>query len=431
MNVLVSMTVLFVHPAVKCYYCSLKHAYILKTATHLTGVLLALTILHGCGLMDRSSNSLTGDLNPVSETLDNVAQASAIPAISIVRGNAANPSQSVKTALNDFTEMTVGMYKDHYAILIETGTPEIPGNYSAEDEPFGDEIAMADLEEKAPEANDEPLIPESRTEPEAEGILVAEGTPEVPSAPETAPADEEFIEKGTNESQAQMGSFNINEIDQSYLLGKFNPSTHKDFTAIAREYCNRRGMYMRKDAYEAFKQMHLAAAKDGVNLKIVSATRSFSGQKKIWEDKWVGNRRVQGQDLSKAIPFGVDRAKKILEYSSMPGTSRHHWGTDIDLNALTNSYFGSGEGKKIYNWLNMNARKFGFYQPYTAKNGNRPDGYNEEKWHWSYLPVSKELTRSFEDQIDETHISGFQGAETATDIEVVKKYVMGIDPECL
>ncbi|NJK84501.1 MAG: M15 family metallopeptidase [Saprospiraceae bacterium] len=45
-------------------------------------------------------------------------------------------------------------------------------------------------------------------------------------------------------------------------------------------------------------------------------------------------------------PNPQERALKILKYSSMPGTSRHHWGTDIDLNSFSNSYFEQGEGKK-------------------------------------------------------------------------------------
>ena len=55
-------------------------------------------------------------------------------------------------------------------------------------------------------------------------------------------------------------------------------------------------------------------------------------------------------------------AKTILLYSSMPTTSRHHWGTDMDINSLENSYFASGQGLKEYTWLKKNAAKFGFCQ---------------------------------------------------------------------
>ena len=50
----------------------------------------------------------------------------------------------------------------------------------------------------------------------------------------------------------------------------------------------------------------------------------------------------------------ISAVKEIMKYSSMPSTSRHHWGTDIDLNSLENSYFEKGEGKKYsIGWLQM------------------------------------------------------------------------------
>jgi zinc D-Ala-D-Ala carboxypeptidase len=55
-----------------------------------------------------------------------------------------------------------------------------------------------------------------------------------------------------------------------------------------------------------------------------------------------------------------------MQYSSMPGTSRHHWGTDVDLYALDDIYFTYGDGKIVYDWLLANAANYGFCQPYTA-----------------------------------------------------------------
>ena len=86
----------------------------------------------------------------------------------------------------------------------------------------------------------------------------------------------------------------------------------------------------------------------------------------------------------------IENAKKILLYSSMPSTSRHHWGTDIDINSLEPSYFEYGRGKIEYDWLVKNGAKFGFCQTYSdfAKN-DRSSGYQEESWHWTYMPKSK------------------------------------------
>ena len=115
----------------------------------------------------------------------------------------------------------------------------------------------------------------------------------------------------------------------------------------------------------------------------------------------------------------------------MPGTSRHHWGTDIDINSLEDSYFLSGQGKKEYEWLTKNAARFGFQQPYTPKDKERPTGYEEEKWHWTYKPISKDLTLQYAKSVTIESIKGFSGAETAESIDIINKYVLGIHPDCL
>ena len=225
--------------------------------------------------------------------------------------------------------------------------------------------------------------------------------------------------------------FPVDTFSTDYIMGKFEPSQHPDFVKVDIAYADREGHYLRKDTYEAFKNMHAAAKADGVNLKIISAARNFRRQKEIWEAKWNGTRLVGGEDISKTIPDPQLRALKILEYSSMPGTSRHHWGTDLDLNALSDAHFQQGEGLKIYTWLAENAHRFGFCQPYTPKGAARPDGYEEEKWHWSYMPVSKRLTEQARKLLRDEQISGFAGAETAASIGVVRKYVLGIGEACL
>ena len=214
------------------------------------------------------------------------------------------------------------------------------------------------------------------------------------------------------------------------LIGKVNPASHPDFTKIEAKYTTKSNIYLRKDAYTAFKEMHAAALKDGINLKIVSAARPFNHQKSIWEAKWTGARKVGGKDLSQAMPNGKDRALEILKFSSMPGTSRHHWGTDIDLNNLENSWFESGEGLKIYNWLQDNGLVYGYCQTYTPKGADRPHGYEEEKWHWSYLPISMDMVQQYEKFLKDSDIAGFKGAETASEIGIVEKYVLGINPSC-
>lgn len=220
--------------------------------------------------------------------------------------------------------------------------------------------------------------------------------------------------------------------DIDYLRGRFKPAEHPDFTTVPAELTDRDGTYyLRADATEAFAQMAAAAAADGITLRIISATRPFNRQKSIWEAKWDGRRLLEGKEKAPDVyPDPADRARAILRWSSMPGTSRHHWGTDIDINRLTNDYFASGQGLAEYVWLQAHAASYGFCQPYSPKGSARPEGYNEEKWHWSYLPVAHELTALAAEQLQDQNIDGFTGAEAARTIGVVKNYVLGINPAC-
>lgn len=222
----------------------------------------------------------------------------------------------------------------------------------------------------------------------------------------------------------------MNTIDKNVLTGKFNPRSDTAYVEATLGLANRKGLFVRKECYAAFKKMHEAAKNDGVSLVIVSATRNFYYQKGIWERKWNGDRMVEGMNLAKEVPDPVERAKIILRYSAMPGTSRHHWGTDIDLNSVNNSYFETTKGKKVYQWLKEHASRFGFCQTYTAKNDQRPGGYEEEKWHWSYLPSAKNFLKQYEQKINYSDISGFPGAEAAKELNVIKEYVLGINPAC-
>lgn len=217
----------------------------------------------------------------------------------------------------------------------------------------------------------------------------------------------------------------------AYIMGRFNPEQHPDFQVIPPAYRDNDVRWLRKEALAAFQRMHEAAAKEGIRLVIISATRNFDVQKRIWENKWMGRTRLEGGvNAATDIQDDIARARKILEYSSMPGTSRHHWGTDIDINSLENSWFESGEGAIVYNWMMNHARDYGFCQPYTKLGSDRQKGYFEEKWHWTYMPLSVEITRQAREMMTNDMITGFMGAETAKDIDVIRNYMLGISPAC-
>lgn len=206
----------------------------------------------------------------------------------------------------------------------------------------------------------------------------------------------------------------------NHLLGKFDYRKDSGFIAVESKYCSK-PMYLQKETFQKFKEMHEAAKKDGVTLIIISGTRNFIEQKGIWEGKWV--KFITSMD-------SLTAAKKILLYSSMPTTSRHHWGTDIDINSLDNHYFTSGKGLKEYEWLKKNASKFGFCQVYTDKTASKRTGYEMEKWHWSYLPISSQYLKKYNELVSYKDITGFTGSYLAPKLRAIEDYVNGIEAIC-
>jgi LAS superfamily LD-carboxypeptidase LdcB len=244
-------------------------------------------------------------------------------------------------------------------------------------------------------------------------------------------ADEDVQLKISSDSVAEKIDSQQYNYSIEMLLGHFDPAEHPDYVLVDKRYADREGLMLHKDTYQSFIEMYEAAERDSVQLVIRSATRNFDYQKGIWERKWTGETKVRGADLSKAIADPKLRALKILEYSSMPGTSRHHWGSDIDFNNFDNEWFEKGKGRKLWDWLEANAADYGFCRPYTKKDSARPHGYQEERWHWSYMPLSSYFMTLAAKEHSDSKITGFLGSEVAREIEVVDKYVFGINKNCL
>ena len=242
-------------------------------------------------------------------------------------------------------------------------------------------------------------------------------------------------EKENEENYQKLLKEQAERLEKIYLTGQFDPATRKDFILIPEEYtlyeAGKGKMYLRKEAYEAYLEMRKAAEANLIDLKIVSATRNFDYQKDIWNKKWNGLTLVDGKKLPESIPNGTERFRKILEFSAVPGTSRHHWGTDIDINGVNPPYFNSDKGKKEYEWLTKNAYLFGFCQTYNLKSNEKQTGYNEEKWHWSYLPLAKIFTQEYKSLIKNEDIKGFLGDEYAPELNLIENYALSINPDCI
>ncbi|HOH47607.1 MAG TPA: M15 family metallopeptidase [Candidatus Cloacimonadota bacterium] len=216
---------------------------------------------------------------------------------------------------------------------------------------------------------------------------------------------------------------NPDTADKDFLLGKTDFSHHPDFTNLESRY-GTAGLPIRKDVYNAFKEMYAAALEDGIELRILSAARNWSRQRSIWE----GRLNSLGWRASMSRQDKVRIMQQALQYVSMPGISRHHWGTEIDLNNLEPSYFTRGQGKRILDWLKLHAAEHGFYQTYTDKAETGRTGFSNEPWHWSYKPLSQGFFQAYLRHVSYTDFVGFTGAELAEDVQAIELYVEGINP---
>ncbi|GAA5140342.1 M15 family metallopeptidase [Thalassotalea piscium] len=151
---------------------------------------------------------------------------------------------------------------------------------------------------------------------------------------------------------------------------------------------------------EPWNTMVNHAKKSGLELTIASSYRSFERQLSIWNRKFTGELAVRNKhnDLIEIQHLNdTDKVMAILTFSALPGASRHHWGTDIDIyasNLLPDKhalqlepweYQAQGYFYKLSLWLAKNADQFGFFFPYAHDQG----GVAIEPWHISYKPIAQ------------------------------------------
>jgi LAS superfamily LD-carboxypeptidase LdcB len=159
------------------------------------------------------------------------------------------------------------------------------------------------------------------------------------------------------------------------------------------------GCILHPEAAAAFLGLRAAAMQSDIDLVPVSAFRSFQHQLTIWNDKFHGRRPLLDQDgraLNPAVMTEEQIVRAILLWSALPGASRHHWGTEIDLidraalapgqrpQLIPLEYSPGGLFEKLGAWLPRHGHDYGFFLPYDRDRG----GVRPEPWHWSFAPVS-------------------------------------------
>lgn len=165
--------------------------------------------------------------------------------------------------------------------------------------------------------------------------------------------------------------------------------------------------FVHKQMLSDFLKLQREAREAGFDLQITSAFRDYERQLKIWNAKASG-QRVLIDDQEKPLEFSRLSPREIiyaiLRWSALPGFSRHHWGTDIDVfdghtqtleavKLVPSECIGNGPAAKLHEWLDSRIDQdeaFGFYRPYKTDRG----GVSPERWHLSYAPLSTRILSS-------------------------------------
>jgi LAS superfamily LD-carboxypeptidase LdcB len=191
-----------------------------------------------------------------------------------------------------------------------------------------------------------------------------------------------------------------------------------------------------------FLNLRRAARAQGIDLAPTSSFRDFARQLAIWNGKFSGARPMLGADgaqLDAARLTPRERIEAILHWSALPGASRHHWGTDLDLvdrNAIEAGYqikltpgefAPGGPFAKLNLWLGTHAPRFGFFRPFQGVRS----GVQPEPWHFSFAPVAEKARRRLTPQVLRTAIAAapLLGKEVVLEHldELHARYVAAID----
>jgi LAS superfamily LD-carboxypeptidase LdcB len=158
---------------------------------------------------------------------------------------------------------------------------------------------------------------------------------------------------------------------------------------------------LHRDVVRPWLALRAAAARAGIDLIPSSSFRDFEQQLRIWNAKFRGERALldaAGAPLDAAALDERTRVEAILHWSALPGASRHHWGTEIDVidaaalpggqrpALVPAEYAPGGIFARLGAWLDAYAGEFGFYRPYDIYRG----GVQPEPWHLSYAPVARQ-----------------------------------------
>jgi len=219
--------------------------------------------------------------------------------------------------------------------------------------------------------------------------------------------------------------------------GELTGQAHSHVAAVADPPCQ-----LHAQVVAPFLNLRRAAQTEGFDLAPISSFRDFARQLTIWNGKFSGERPMQGAGgarLDAATLTPRERIDAILLWSALPGASRHHWGTDLDLVdrkaseagyqvKLTPAEFApGGPFEKLDRWLTIHAPRFGFFRPFQGVRS----GVQPEPWHFSFAPIAEKARQRLTPQVLRTAIAGapLLGKEVVLEHldELHARYVAAID----
>lgn len=172
------------------------------------------------------------------------------------------------------------------------------------------------------------------------------------------------------------------------------------------------GCGLHEQVWPAFLALQRDAHAAGFDLAIASGFRNFERQRAIWNGKATGKRELLDRGgvvlhCDKLSPPELMLA--ILRWSALPGASRHHWGTDVDVydkRAVSADYRvrltaqevePGGVFADLHRWLDRliaDGQSHGFFRPYQ----HDTDGIAPEAWHLSYAPIAARCEKQWSAQ---------------------------------
>ena len=141
-----------------------------------------------------------------------------------------------------------------------------------------------------------------------------------------------------------------------------------------------------------WKLLKQQALLNNIIINIVSGYRSVERQRQIFLYK-IKQQKIAFDEI--AAGTADNKIRSILEYSSIPGFSRHHSGFVIDIQANNDGLSAFGYSK-AYQWLANNhfkiARQFGFVPSYP----NQRPGQGPNPEPWEFMWIGKALAENIE-----------------------------------